>query len=202
MKNIFKILMACTVLFSATNVNAQDESNRWSVAIGMNAIDLYPVGEADQGLGDYFEDFFDTDHYNLLAAPSRVQVGYYVGDGIVATGAFSVNSIDKVGDTSIDNIAYYALDGGLEYNFRNMIKQDGIIAPFVGVGGGYNWVDNDGFGTFNGTAGIDFYVTEGIAINLQTTYKHAFEDANPKHFQHTAGLKFTWGGTDTDGDGI
>ncbi|WOI22570.1 OmpA family protein [Nonlabens ulvanivorans] len=202
MKNIFKILVACAVLLGASSANAQDEGNRWAISVGVNAIDLYPVGEADQGLGDYFEDFFDTDHYNILAAPSRVQVGYYIGDGIVATGAFSVNKIDKIGDTSIDDISYYSLDAGLEYNFRNLIKEDGVIAPFVGVGGGYVWLDENGFGTFNGTAGIDFYISDNIAFNLQTTYKHAFEDANPKHFQHTAGLKFTWGGTDTDGDGI
>lgn len=202
MKNIFKFLAVFAIALGATTAQAQDEGNRWAFSIGMNAIDLYPVGEADQGLGDYFEDFFNVDNYNIIPAPSRVQVGYYVGDGIVATGAFSVNSIDRVGETSIDALSYYSLDGGLQYSFRNLIKKDGIVDPFVGVGGGYNWVDSEGFGTFNGTLGIDFYLTQNIAFNLQTTYKHAFEDANPKHFQHVAGLKFTWGGTDTDGDGI
>jgi len=202
MKNIFKILMACVVLLGATAANAQDEANRWSVSLGINAIDFHPVGESDQGLGDYFGQFFDVDHYNILPFPSRVQVGYYVGDGIVATGAFSVNRIDRVGDTSVPDLTYVSLDGGLQYNFRNLIDKEGIIDPFVGVGGGYNWLDSEGFGTLNGTLGIDFFITENIAFNLQTTYKHAFEDENPKHFQHTAGLKFTWGGTDTDGDGI
>lgn len=204
MKNIFKILAVCAVILSTTTtVQAQDAANRWSVGIGMNAIDLYPVGEKDQGLGDYFDEFLNAeDHYNIIPAPSRIQVGYYVSDGIVATGAFSLNKIDRVGATSVASMSYFNLDAGLEYNFRNMIKKGGIFAPFVGVGGGYNWLDSNGFGTFNGTAGIDFYVTDNIAFNLQTTYRHAFEDANPKHFQHVAGIKFTWGGTDADGDGV
>ncbi|MGJ8683220.1 MAG: OmpA family protein [Nonlabens sp.] len=202
MKNIFKILVACAVLIGATSANAQDEGNRWSFAIGVNAIDLHPVGEADQGLGDYFGQFFDTSHYNIMPFPSKFQLGYYVGDGIVATGGISVNQITTAGDTRIKELAYTSLDGGLQYNFRNLIKKDGIIDPFVGVGGSYNWLDSDGFGTFNGTVGFDIHLTEGLAFNLQTTYKHAFEDANPKHFQHVAGLKFIWGGTDTDGDGI
>ena len=33
-------------------------------------------------------------------------------------------------------------------------------------------------------------------------YKHAFEDYIPKHFQHSVGLVFKFGGTDTDNDGI
>jgi outer membrane protein OmpA-like peptidoglycan-associated protein len=39
-------------------------------------------------------------------------------------------------------------------------------------------------------------------LNINTTYKHTFEEANPRHFQHSAGVKFIWGAVDTDGDGI
>lgn len=202
MKNIFKFLAVCVIALGATTAQAQDEGNRWALSLGVNAIDLHPVGEADQGLGDYFGQFFDVEHYNIMPFPSRIQIGYYVGDGIVATGAFSVNQIDRAGNTRIPELSYTSLDGGLQYNFRNLINKDGIIDPFVGVGGGYAWLDDQGFGTFNGTLGIDIFIAKGLAANIQTTYKHAFEDANPKHFQHVAGLKFTWGGTDTDGDGI
>jgi len=46
-------------------------------------------------------------------------------------------------------------------------------------------------------------VSESLALNLQSTYKHAFEkDYGIKHFQHSAGIVFQFGGKDTDGDGI
>ncbi len=202
MKNIYKLLVAGAILLSASMSYAQDESNRWSIAVGINAIDLYPVGEKDAGLGDYFDEFFNLDHYNLLTAPSRVEVGYYVGDGIVATGAFSVNSIDTVGDSSIDNLSYYSLDGGLRYNLAELWNGGEVFNPYLGVGGSYQWLDDQGFGTFNGAFGFDVKIIDNVYANVQTSYKHAFEDNFPKHWQHVAGVKFTWGAVDTDGDGI
>ncbi|WP_124979332.1 OmpA family protein [Nonlabens xiamenensis] len=202
MKNITKLIVAGAIFLSASLSFAQNENNPWAVTIGVNAIDLYPVGEPDQGLGEYFDEFFNVDHYNLLAAPSRFEVGYYVGDGIVASGNFSINQIDQVGDTSIDDISYYALGGGLKYNINELWNSQSVFSPYLGVGGSYQWLDDEGFGTFNGTFGFDVLITENIAANVGTTYKHAFEDANPKHWQHTVGLKLLWGATDTDGDGI
>lgn len=202
MKNIFKIALVAILALGATTMNAQDEGNRWSFSLGINAIDLFPVGEEDAGLGGYFDEFFNDDHYNILPAPSRFQAGYYVGDGIVVTGAFALNRIDRAGDMPVDDLAFYAIDAGLQYNFGKYISKKKIVDPFVGLGGGYTWLDDESFGTFNGTLGIDFFLVENIALNVQTTYRHTFEEDNPRHFMHTVGLKFIWGGTDTDGDGI
>lgn len=201
MKNIFKLLVAGAILLSASTSYAQDSDNRWSFAVGINAIDLYPVGEEDNGLGGYFDEFFNLDHYNILPAPSRFELGYYVGDGIVATGAFSINSIDTAGENSIDQLSYYSFDGGLRYNLAELWNGE-KISPYLGVGGSYQILEDEGFGTFNGTFGLDFKIIDNVYANVQTTYKHVFEDAFPKHWQHTAGLKFIWGAVDTDGDGI
>ena len=63
--------------------------------------------------------------------------------------------------------------------------------------------DNVGFGTANGILGVDFWVAENLALSAQSTYKHSFEDNyGATHFQHTLGIKFKFGGKDTDGDGI
>lgn len=202
MKNNFKLFIASLILLSATLVQAQDETNRWSVAIGINAVDLYPVGEEDQGLGGYFDEFFNTNHYNILEAPSRVEIGYYVGDGIVATVAGSINSIDQAGEIRIPEMTYVSVDGGLRYNLREIYNGSDVFNPYLGIGGSYQFVEDLSFGTFNGTLGFDVKVAENVYFNIQTTYKHAFEDNNFKHFQHVAGVKFAWGSVDTDGDGI
>lgn len=201
MKNI-KLLILSALLLAGTLVSAQNAADRWSFAIGINAIDLYPVGEEDRGLGGYFDEFFNIEHYNYLTAPSRIEAGYYVGDGIVATGAFSVNSIDRVGDARIEKLSYYGIDGGLRYNLNEIWNDNSVISPYLGVGGGYVWLEDQSFGTFNGTAGFDIRITEGILFNVNSTYKHTFEEVNPRHFQHSVGLKFIWGAMDTDGDGI
>jgi outer membrane protein OmpA-like peptidoglycan-associated protein len=201
MKNI-KLLILSALLLAGTAVNAQNASDRWAFSIGVNAIDLYPVGEEDNGLGGYFDEFFNTDHYNIVPAPSRLELGYYVGDGIVATGAFSLNRIDRSGDSRIADITYYSLDAGLRYNLNEIWNDSSVFSPYVGVGGGYIWLDDQSFGVFNGTAGLDIRLIDGVLLNVNTIYKHTFEEINPRHWQHSVGLKFLWGAVDTDGDGI
>ena len=57
--------------------------------------------------------------------------------------------------------------------------------------------------TVNGAGGINFWLTENIGLNVQTGYKHTFDDDwGMNHFQHLAGITFKFGGKDTDGDGI
>jgi outer membrane protein OmpA-like peptidoglycan-associated protein len=72
----------------------------------------------------------------------------------------------------------------------------------VGVGGGYTWLDDEGFATLDGTVGLNFWFTDHLALSVQTIYKHGFDDNMESHFQHAAGIKFAFGGKDTDGDGI
>ena len=63
---------------SFSTANAQDENNPWAIRIGVNAVDLYPVGE-DAPQGDYFDEFFNvtiTGMYYLLL--STVSVSRYL----------------------------------------------------------------------------------------------------------------------------
>ncbi len=198
MKHLSRFLLASLLVFGLTSVQAQDANNPWAIGIGVNAVDTFPTGD-DGGFG---EDFFNVgDHWNILPSVSRLSVGRYIGGGFVFEAAGSVNQIDKLGDLSVDDLSYYALDGTVIYSLRAALN-DGWFDPFLGAGGGYTWLDEQGFGTLNGTLGFNFWFSDNIALNLQSTYKHAFEDTNPKHFQHAAGIKFVFGGKDTDGDGI
>jgi hypothetical protein len=57
----------------------------------------------------YFDEFFNTEHWNVLEVPSLV-VGYYVGI-IVATVAGVCKPVNQVGDTRVDDMYYVSLDG-------------------------------------------------------------------------------------------
>ena len=198
MKHLNRFLLASLFVFGLTSVQAQDANNPWAIGIGVNAVDTYPTGD-DGGFG---EDFFNvSDHWNILPSISRLSVGRYIGGGFVFEAAGSVNQIDKVGNSRVNDLSYYALDGALNYSLRAALN-GGWFDPFLGAGGGYTWLDNSGFGTLNGTLGFNFWFSDNIALNIQSTYKYAFEDVNPTHFQHAAGVKFVFGGKDTDGDGI
>src|SRR5690606_13298311 len=115
--------------------------------------------------------------------------------------AGTINQIEKIGDSSVDDLSYYGIDGTIKYSFGNLLNSK-VVEPYLGVGGGYTWVDDIGAGTLNGTAGLTFWFSENIGLTAQTSYKHAFEDYLAKHFQHTVGLAIKFGGKDTDGDGI
>ncbi|WP_424492686.1 OmpA family protein [Salinimicrobium sp. GXAS 041] len=201
MKHLNTFLLAAFFMLSFTAVQAQDENNPWAIGIGMNAVDFYPTGE-DAPLGGYFEDFFNVgDHWNILPGFTRLSVARNIGGGFYFEGAGSVNMIERFGDDSWDRLTYYSLDGTFNYSFRNDANA-GWFDPFVGAGGGYSWVDDEGAATLDGTVGLNFWFSDNIALSVQTVYKHAFQDDFNSHFQHVAGIKIAFGGMDTDGDGI
>ncbi|RED46251.1 outer membrane protein OmpA-like peptidoglycan-associated protein [Winogradskyella eximia] len=201
MKNLSRLFFVAVLIASFSTSNAQDKNNPWAITIGANAVDFYPVGE-DAPQGEYFDQYFNTkDHWNILPSLSTVSVSRYLTDGFTFTAKGSINRIDKFGDSSVDDLNYYGLDGKVSYSLMEVIKSK-TIDPYLGVGGGYTWVDEIGAGTLNGSFGFNFWFTENLGLNLESTYKHAFEDYLSSHFQHSVGFTFKFGGTDTDGDGV
>ena len=201
MKNLSRLLFIAVLLMSFSTSNAQDKNNPWAIGIGANAVDFYPTGE-DAPLGGYFDNYFKVDeHWNFLPSLSRVSVSRYLSDGFTFTAIGSINKIEKFGDADVDDLTYFGIDGRVSYSFMDLVNSK-VIDPYLGVGGGYTWVDEIGAGTLNGSLGLNLWLTEKIGINVESAYKHAFEDYLSSHFQHSVGLTFKFGGTDTDGDGI
>ena len=212
MKNLSRLFFVAVLLASFSTSNAQDKNNPWAITIGANAVDVYPVGE-DTPQGDYFDEYFNvTDHWNILPSLSTISVSKYLSDGFTFAAKGSINRIDKFGSNfdpitgvettnKVDDLTYYGLDGMVSYSFMDAIKSK-TIDPYLGVGGGYSWIDDIGAGTLNGTLGLNLWFTDQLGLSLQSSYKHSFEDYLPKHFQHSVGLTFKFGGTDTDGDGV
>ncbi|MFI1744634.1 OmpA family protein [Thalassobellus sediminis] len=207
MKNLSRLLFAMLLVLGYSNVNAQDQNNPWQINIGANAVDAYPNGDGGLFSETIFDEYFNvTDHWNILPSLSTISVSKYVGDGFSFGVAGSLNKIDKWGDISggpdvtnkVDDLSYYGLDGTIKYNFLEGTTLD----PYLGVGGGYTWIDEVGAGTLNGTLGLNVWFNDNVGLTIQTSYKHAFEDYLTTHFQHTAGISIKFGGTDTDGDGI
>ena len=220
MKHLNILFVAAFLVLGFSTANAQDENNPWAVELGVNAVDFFNVGlrdgqsSEDLRTGQTFAEFFNVeDHWNVAPSISRLSVSRYIGENFSVAVAGSYNQIDRLGDIRIDDINYFGVDGEIKYSFRELIKVKAIswLDPTLGVGGGYTWVDNIGFGTANGTAAIKFWLNEQFAINVQSTYKYAFDDdtldeidgmTDGVHWQHSAGVIFKFGGSDRDGDGI
>ncbi len=201
MKNLSRLMFVLLLVFGLNNVNAQDENNPWQISVGVNAVDLYPVGE-DAPQGGFFDEFFNVDdHWNFVNVLSTFTVSKYIGDNFSFGVSGSINQISKFGDASADDLSYFAANGIIKYDVGSVVNL-GPVDPYLGIGGGYTWVDKIGAGTLNGTFGLNFWLSEQFAINVDTNYKHSFEEYLSSHWQHNIGVALNFGGKDTDGDGI
>lgn len=212
MKNLSKFLFVALLFVSFSSAFAQTKNNPWAVTLGINAVDPYPVGE-DTPQGPFFDEYFNVnDHWNIFPAITKLAVSRYLADGFSFTAAGTFNQISKFGEftneqgqevqNKVDDLTYFGVDGMVSYSFGEAFDW-GLIDPYLGIGGGYTWLDSRGAGTLNGSAGIKVWLSEHTALDFQSTYKHAFETDNvPRHFQHSVGLSIAFGGKDTDDDGI
>lgn len=217
MKHLNRFLVASLLIMFIGSVNAQDANNPWAISVGANAIDFYPVGgdaaNSIPGVGgerdELFDEFFNVeDHWNILPSVSYINVSRFIGDGFIIGVSGSINSINRIGDrTPADDLQFFAVDGDVSYSLKKAIGSK-WIDPYVTVGAGYTWLEsettggNPGFGTANGGLGLRFWFNENFNIGLRSSYRHAFEDLDNRHFQHVATLGIAFGGKDTDGDGI
>jgi outer membrane protein OmpA-like peptidoglycan-associated protein len=118
---------------------------------------------------------------------------------------FTTLATDEVSNPG--DLSYYSVDATIKYSFMEMIGTK-WFDPSLNLGGGYTFFGDASAGTVNGGLGFTFWFSEQVGLQLQSTYKHSFDDNRvadldvPSHLQHFAGLTFKFGGKDTDGDGI
>lgn len=210
MKHLNKLFVAALMALSL-NAQAQDEDNPWQIGFGINAVTSRFGASAD--FADNFNKFFKVSEWNVLPSVSYINVSRHIGNNFSVGLTGSVNKVDQlyldtpsnthgIERVNVDDLTYYGVDAIVKYS----ILPKSWFNPYVHIGGGYTWMDEQGNGTLNGGIGFNFWFTENVGLTLQSTYKHTFEDqqeANvPRHIQHFAGLSFKFGGKDTDKDGI
>jgi outer membrane protein OmpA-like peptidoglycan-associated protein len=220
MKNLNKLLVAVTMVLGLSS-HAQDSNNPWAIAFGVNAVDTRTsAGGGNNWLDRHFSQPFDVkNNWNILPSVSYLSVSRYVGSGFSVGLQGSVNKIDKLVTfnpsapghdgrgmvvTNPGDLMYYGIDAKVRYSFMSLIKSK-VVDPSLHLGGGYTFLGDSSFGTVNAGAGLTFWFTENVGLELGTTYKKAFDNGDPlvrSHFQHNAGIVFKFGGKDTDGDGI
>ncbi|MEL1247089.1 OmpA family protein [Flavobacterium helocola] len=216
MKHLNK-LFAAALLFAGMTTQAQDSNNPWAISFGANGVDT-KVSAVGNDSPKWIQLANVKENWNIVPAVSYVNVSRYVGDGFSFGLTGSVNRINKwvERDLTTDytdlvvnpgDLNYFAFDATIKYSFMEMLKSK-WLDPSINVGGGYNFFGDASAGTVNGGLGLTFWVTENVGLQLQSVYKHSFDDNRvadldvPTHIQHFAGITFKFGGKDTDGDGI
>jgi outer membrane protein OmpA-like peptidoglycan-associated protein len=208
MKNLKIALVALLVLVGLNNMNAQDKNNPWAINFGVNAVDYHSAqktGTIYNGDGIFGEFFNMSEHYNFIPTISSLSIGKYLDKGFSLELGADINKISIIGndpETNPGDLALLNVGLAVKYNLLEAFGKESWFAPYVKFGGGYNWLKWDGAGSGNAGLGFDMWMSDNIAINLQSMYKHSFDDNFQPFFQHNLGLSVKFGGTDTDGDGI
>lgn len=198
-----KCLFLLSILFSYTISTAQDRYNPWAFGIGINAVNNPTTGDNDKDTGlNPLKGRYST--WNMEAAALRVTAARYLDGGFIFELVGSRNTIDENYPITGKEFPYLSLDGMFKLNLSKANMEVNKVNPYVGIGGGYTWVDKIGAGTLNGTGGINFWISNRLGINIQSTLKLAFKDYGTKHFQHSGGMVYRTGENpkDSDGDGV
>ena len=204
---IFTLVFLCVL---STKINAQDEDNKWALAIGVNAVDINKGGLND--IGRMIEDYISTSDWNVLPAISTVSVARYMNYGLSVKLAGSLNKIDKAPGGDVDGLSFFALDAAAVYDLNNLFGQTGWWDPFVTFGVGGAWIDEDSAFTITPGWGFNSWFNDNIGIAFSSTYNSSswtggnFKSVDASsYFQHSLGVVFKFGGPskqDSDGDGV
>ena len=224
MKHFNKIVVA-TMMFLGLSSNAQDSNNPWAFSFGVNAIDTKTsAGGGNNWLDRHFSQPLKvSENWNILPAVSNIGVSKYIGDNFSFGISGSLNKVNKfvsfnpsaIGHDSrgyvVSNpgdLVYYGIDATIKYSLQSIIKSK-VIDPSLSLGGGYTFLGDASYGTINTGAGVIFWLSENVGLEFASKYKKSYGERvtarvpdAPSYFQHTAGLIFKFGGTDTDKDGI
>ena len=216
MKHLKKLLVA-GLMFAGITSQAQDSNNPWAISFGVNGVDT-KVSSVGNDSPKWIQLGNARENWNIVPSVSYLNLTRYVGDSFSVGLTGSVNRINKMiyrvpgtGSTDVvvnpGDLSYYAADATIKYSFMEMIGTK-WFDPSLNLGGGYTFFGDASAGTVNGGLGLTFWFSEQVGLQLQSTYKHSFDDNRvgdidvPSHMQHFAGLTFKFGGKDTDGDGI
>ena len=208
MKKLGKLILAFTLLLNINFILAQDKNNQWQVSFGVNAVDFHPVGSdsSDNATGHLFSEFFNIqDNWNTQTAINTIGISRYGNEKFNFGLRGTLNQITRMGDerSRMSPVRLASLDVLVDYKLGEAFKFCNI-EPYLEGGTGYTWFGSQKSLTMNGAAGLKVPVSEKVSINLNSAYKHAFNDMQDlrPHFQHSMSVAINFGGKDTDRDGI
>ncbi|MBL4724134.1 MAG: OmpA family protein [Lutibacter sp.] len=181
MKHLKIAVLAMLLIASYSNVNAQDENNPWMTTFGANYID---IKDGDSG------------SFLPFASLSR-----YIDKGFSLELAGAVNEFGRPWGTGAD-ANFFGLDLNVKYDLNNAFGDTKWFDPYLFTGVGENWVGAENGLGFNLGLGFNAWFTEQVGVSLRSGYKKVNTPIDFEMFQHSVGLVWRFGKSDTDGDGI
>ena len=173
-----KVIVLFTIFCLIANVNiyGQDSENKWQFSFGVNAVDL------DADTSTKLADFFDVqENWNVSKSPiSMISLSKYCGNNISFSLSGSFNTISEYVPTAAANNGnptneFLAVDAMLKYDLSNVFTI-GKLEPFVGIGPGYTWFEDQKYLTGNLSVGANYWFSDVFGLTLMADYKNNYDD--------------------------
>jgi outer membrane protein W len=182
-RTLLVFLLSVLVVFAfAYQAYAVQEAGDTELAVVAAAVSYLDVEVEDDDDEVVLEDVSIEDEQTLftvgLRMSSYLTQAWQLGLGL--TGSYNF-------DTDNANVS---LDAFLNYNF---VTPDSVVVPYVGIGGGANYIEIEDEDELNpqvgGQAGVKFYIAENIHLFGEFNYRYIYIDDTPLDDAHNlAGL--------------
>ena len=197
--------------FISLTLFAQQPEYDWQLQVGLNIIDLYPVGKSSTyfpNQGSFLEGFANTNHWNY-GVPA---LGLFrsIEENLSAGLVFGFAGVTEIEGQTPRNINYFT--GNLQLKYA-LIRQK-TLSPYTRLGLGFSTFNNEASQAnsivaenrtsshFMGSIGMDILLGEQFGLYLETNYMSGFGRMGISHFAHGLGLSYGLGLNDQDKDGI
>jgi hypothetical protein len=183
-------LLFSTIAFS------QVQPGGWSFGLGVNFVDYTATlaknqfGTVQTTLDFKPGEYFNTGNWNL--GFPRINATYYWKKNIAIDAAFSLNRIERIGDSGFnsDNDEFISVDLNAEYRLLN---SSFLIQPYILAGLGITKapiVSNVGI-ALNTGVGLDLWTRGNFGFFTKTMFRYGGADAKLlPHTLHTLGLNY------------
>ena len=173
MKKI-SVLFTIFCFLLVNNIYGQDSENKWQFSFGVNAVDL----DADSSTKP--AEFFDVqNNWNVSKSPvSIVSLSKYIGNNISFGLSGSFNTISKYTSSKPSENAtneFLAIDAMFKYDLSDVFTV-GKLEPFVGIGPGYTWFEDQKYLTGNLSLGMDYWFSEVFGLTFMADFKNNYDD--------------------------
>ena len=174
MKKISVLFTIFCFLLASMNIYGQDSENNWQFSFGVNAVDL------DADSSTKLAEFFDVqNNWNVSKSPvSIVSLSKYIGNNISFGLSGSFNTISKYTSSYPSENAtneFLAVDAMFKYDLSNVFTV-GKLEPFLGIGPGYTWFEDQKYLTGNLSLGMDYWFSEVFGLTFMADFKNNYDD--------------------------
>ncbi len=174
MKKISVLFTIFCFLLTSIHIHGQDSENNWQFSFGVNAVDL------DADSSTKLAEFFDVqNNWNVSKSPvSIVSLSKYIGNNISFGLSGSFNTISKYTSSYPSENAtneFLAVDAMFKYDLSNVFTV-GKLEPFLGIGPGYTWFEDQKYLTGNLSLGMDYWFSEVFGLTFMADFKNNYDD--------------------------